>query len=109
MYGKKMSDKTLEKIIEKILEVIIPDKIILFGSRAKGNARGDSDYDLLIIQKSDERNRKIAQKLYLHLDLPVSVDLIVQTPETVEINKKMFYSIVKEAVNEGKVVYEHRG
>ncbi len=103
-----MPDKTLEKIIEKILEVIIPDKIILFGSRSKGIARKGSDYDLLIIQKSNESNRKIAQKLYFHLDLPVSLDLIVQTPETIEINKKMFYSVVKDALKEGKVVYEHR-
>jgi len=104
-----MPDKMLDKIIQKILEVIIPDKIILFGSRAKGTAREDSDYDLLIIQNTSERCRKIAQNLYLHLDLPVSVDFIVQTPETVELNKKMFYSVVKDAINEGKVIYESRG
>ena len=83
--------------------------VLLFGSRAKGTAREDSDYDLLIIQNTSERCRKIAQNLYLHLDLPVSVDFIVQTPETVELNKKMFYSVVKDAINEGKVIYESRG
>lgn len=101
-----MPDKTLEKIIEKILEVITPDKIILFGSRAKGTAREDSDYDLLIIQKGNESNRKIAKKLYLHFDLPVSIDFIVQTPESIQKNMKRFYSVVKEALNEGKVIYE---
>lgn len=101
-----MPDKMLEKIIEKILEVIIPEKIILFGSRAKGTARENSDYDILIIQKTGERNRKVAQKLYLYLDFPVSIDIIVQTPETIEINKNMFHSVVKDALNEGKVVYE---
>lgn len=103
-----MTDKIIDKIINKILEVIIPEKIILFGSRARGDYRNNSDYDLLIIQKSAERNQKVAQKIYLNLDLPVSVDIIVQTPETLEINKNLFHSAVKDALNEGKVIYEHR-
>lgn len=101
-----MPDKTLEKILEKILEVINPDKIILFGSRAKGTARDDSDYDLLIIKSGIDNKRKIAKKIYLNLNLPVSVDIIVQTPEGIEENKTRFYSIVNEAFNEGKVIYE---
>jgi len=104
-----MPDKTLEKIIEKILEVIIPDKIILFGSRAKGNAREDSDYDILIIKSGIKNKREISKKIYLNLNIPVSVDIIVQTPESIEENMKRFYSVIKEAINEGKVVYEYRG
>ena len=103
-----MPDEILKKILEKILEVINPDKVILFGSRAKGTAHKGSDYDLLIIRRGSERNQKIAQKIYMHLDLPVSVDLIVQTPETIEINKKMFHSVVKEALEQGEVIYEQR-
>jgi hypothetical protein len=61
---------------------------------------------LLIIQKGNESNRKVAQKLYQHLNLPVSVDLIVQTPESIEKNKQLFFSVVKEALSEGRIVYE---
>jgi uncharacterized protein len=104
-----MPDKTLEKIIEKILEVITPDKIILFGSRAKGTAREDSDYDILVVKSGIENKREISKKIYLNLNIPASVDIIVQTPESIEENKKRFYSVVKEAINEGKTIYEYRG
>ena len=103
-----MPDKTLEKIIEKILEVIVPDKIILFGSRARGEARSDSDYDILVVKAGIKNKREISKKIYLNLNLPASVDIIVQTPESIEENMQRFYSIVKEAINEGKTVYEHR-
>lgn len=103
-----MPDKKLEEIIKRILQVIIPDKIILFGSRARGEAKEDSDYDLLIIKSGIENRRKLTKNIYLNLNLPISVDIIVQTPEGIEENKKRFYSVIKEAINEGKIVYEHR-
>ncbi|MCK7520992.1 MAG: nucleotidyltransferase domain-containing protein [Ignavibacteriales bacterium] len=54
-----MPDKKLEEIINRILKVIIPDKIILFGSRAKGNSRPESDYDILIIKSGPINEAKI--------------------------------------------------
>lgn len=102
MYDKKV----LEKIVKAILQVITPDKIILFGSRARGDAREDSDYDLLVIKSGIDNERKIAQQIYVKLvAVNESVDIIVKTPEGVEESKKRFISIVKEALNEGIVVY----
>lgn len=101
-----MPDKILEKIINQILEVVIPDKIILFGSHVKGEATNTSDYDLLIMKSGLKSERELTKKLYLHLNLPVSVDIIVKTPENIQKNRERFYSVVKEAFDEGKVVYE---
>jgi uncharacterized protein len=103
-----MSDKKLSEIINKILEVIIPDKIILFGSRARGDNRPDSDYDLLIIKSGVENKRKTAQKIYrilINVDTPAGVDIIVKTPEDIEKSKDKVVSVVKEAIKEGIVVY----
>jgi len=101
-----MPDKKLEEIINRILQVIIPDKIILFGSRARGEARPDSDYDLLVIKSGIKNERKIAQEIHIKLvGVDESVDVIVKTPESIEKSKKRFISIVKEALNEGIVVY----
>jgi uncharacterized protein len=38
----------LKQMVEIIVETVAPNKIILFGSRAKGMARADSDYDFMI-------------------------------------------------------------
>jgi len=100
--------KILDKIIEAVLTVIIPDKIILFGSQARGDALPDSDYDILIIKSGIENERKIAQSIYrifVDFDTPIGVDIIVKTPESVEKNRQMIVSVVKEALKEGIVIY----
>lgn len=105
-----MPDKTIiDEILKSILKVIIPDKVILFGSQARGTARPDSDYDILIIKSGIKDERKINQAIYrvmVDLDIPIGVDIIVKTPESVEKNKNMAVSVVKEAIEEGIVIYE---
>ncbi|OGI01520.1 MAG: hypothetical protein A2Y25_03380 [Candidatus Melainabacteria bacterium GWF2_37_15] len=104
-----MPDKAiLDKILAAILKVIVPDKVILFGSQARGTARPDSDYDILVIKSGIENERKINQAIYrvmVDIDIPIGVDVIVKTPENVEKNKKMTFSVVKEALEEGIVIY----
>ncbi len=103
-----MPDRKLEEIIDRILRVIVPDKIILFGSRARGEARDDSDYDLLLIKSGirSEDERAIAQDIYVNLiGVKAGVDVIVKTPENVEEGRKRQSSIVREATDEGVVVY----
>ena len=47
------ADATLAEIIRRILAAGEPQKIVLFGSRARGDARADSDYDLLLVEPSE--------------------------------------------------------
>lgn len=101
-----MPDKKLEEIINRILQIIIPDKIILFGSRVNGQARSNSDYDLLVIKSGIEDELNITKKIYRNfLGLGVGIDLIVKTPEEVENSRSRFISIIKTAVEEGITVY----
>jgi uncharacterized protein len=103
-------DNPLEKAIEIIVQVADPDKIILFGSRARGNNSRDSDYDLLVLKKSVEKRRKLAQEIYLNFEnIGAPVDVIVADLDKYEELKKDPYLIYIEADKEGKVVYEkHR-
>lgn len=102
MYDKKV----LEKIINAILQVITPDKIVLFGSRARGDARENSDYDILVIKANIKNERDMAKKLYRNMrGINAGVEIIVKTPESVEKSKQRLVSIVKEALEEGIVVY----
>lgn len=101
-----MPDKKLEEIINRILQVIIPDKIILFGSRARGKAKPESDYDLLVIKSGIDDEIKIARKIYRNLiGVDESVDIMVEKPETLEKYKNSVGYIYKSALEEGIVVY----
>jgi uncharacterized protein len=100
-----LSDVTLREIIRRVVEVAHPEKIILFGSAARGQMRPDSDVDLLVI-KSGVHRRKLASEIYMHLfDVKQSVDVVVVTPEDVERYGHSPALVIEPALREGKVVY----
>jgi len=97
----------LEKAIEIIIRSVDPDKIILFGSRARGDHKKESDYDICVIKKGVSHRRKVAQQIYRFLyGMGAPVDIIVETPEKFEELKDNPFMIYKEISKFGKVVYE---
>jgi predicted nucleotidyltransferase len=102
--------KLLERIVQRIVLAAQPDKIILFGSRARGDARPDSDIDILVIQDSTEPGNRRDAALYLALaGLNAPVDVITYTPEEVSDWSSVPQAFITTAVREGKVVYENKG
>ena len=102
-----MLDKeVLEDIIHRIVEVADPDRIILFGSAARGEMGRNSDVDLLIIRKGGD-SHDLTTKIYRNLHgLGTAIDAIVASPEDVERYKDSHALIYKPALREGRVVYE---
>jgi len=97
----------LQKAIKTIVRVAHPDKIILFGSRAKGTAKKNSDYDLLVLKKGIKAQRALAHKIYLHFqDIGAPIDVIVTSLKKFEHAKNDPYLIYQEADKNGKVIYE---
>lgn len=54
MYTVHVDEDVLQDIVRRLVAAVDPDRIILFGSRARGDAKPDSDVDLLLIKASDE-------------------------------------------------------
>ena len=103
----KVDEKLLETIVQRILEVTQPEKIILFGSYARGDATEHSDIDILIIQHSDLPRHKRATPIRLALlGLFPSKDIVVYTPEEVEDWKTASTSFIASVLREGRVLYE---
>lgn len=99
--------KVLKKAIKSIVDTANPDKIILFGSRAKGTAKKDSDYDFLVLKNRVSNKRKLGQKIYMNFDsIGAPVDLIVEETAVYEKHKNKSYKMYNEISNDGAVVYE---
>lgn len=97
----------IQEIVHRIVERFDPEKIILFGSHARGSAGPDSDADLLVVMSVAGSRRKKATEIDLALvgvDLPA--DVILVTPEELERNRNQIGTIIHPAVHEGKVLYD---
>jgi predicted nucleotidyltransferase len=102
-------DQVLEQVVKRITATIQPDRIVLFGSRARGDARSGSDYDLLVIRQSSEPRYRRAVPLYVALaDLPVEVDVLVYTPEEVREWSAVSEAFVTAALRQGTLLYERQ-
>lgn len=99
-------DPLVERITAKIAEAVHPDKIILFGSRAKGNATPESDVDLVVIYSGPKTTREIEveiQRLFMPRDF--SMDVFVMRPQELETRKKFVNTLAREVSERGVVCY----
>lgn len=92
-------------MVDRIVEQFHPIKILLFGSRARGDAKESSDVDLLVVMKkvSDKREAAIAIRS-ARGDLPASKDIIVTTPDEIARLRHVVGTVIRAALQEGKVV-----
>lgn len=104
----KITPELIDYIVNKIVNAINPEKIILFGSYARGDYSKDSDLDLFIIKDGDHDSRKITRKVRdLLWGRMFPVDLWVR--KTKEVQKRFdigdhFY--IYHIFKDGKVLYE---
>jgi predicted nucleotidyltransferase len=70
---KRIPQKAIDQVVKQIVEKFKPQKIILFGSYAKGNPRPESDVDLLIVMDSPKQSLDIRR----HLEVMFGLDLVV--------------------------------
>ena len=106
-YSKMITERKIKKVISLIADKFKPEKIILFGSCARGGVNVDSDIDLLVIPKGKcASNRDLAVKIHSSLwGMKVPVDIIVKTKSQFEKEKEKFWTISHSAAKEGKVIY----
>ena len=97
----------IDEMVRRIVDRFNPEKIILFGSHARGIPGEDSDADVLVVMPVKGSKRKQATEIDLALvglDLPI--DVIVVTPDELERNRNRIGTIIYPAIREGKALYE---
>lgn len=107
MFEKKaISNQKLEEIIQRIVQVAQPERIILFGSAARGEMGPHSDVDLLVIKGGEFHQGHLTAEIYMNLHgVGQAVDVILVTPEQVEKYRNTHYLVIAPALREGKEVY----
>jgi predicted nucleotidyltransferase len=97
---------TIEQFGRQIGRQFGAERVILFGSYARGEVTEDSDVDLLVIGLFKGRSVDKSVEIRLKLRPSFPVDLLVRTPEKVRQRLEMGDSFLREILEEGKVLYE---
>ncbi len=98
--------RQIQSMVRRIVAEFDPDKIILFGSYARGEAGPDSDVDLLVVMpvKGSKRAKQLEIRAAVH-DVHVSKDIVVSRPEEFQWRKDVVGTIEHPAAQEGQILY----
>lgn len=106
MSGRTVSPALVDEIVRRVVEAARPEKVLVFGSAARGETGPESDVDLLVV-KGDADPLEVARRIYRNLfGVGAAVDVIVVSPEDLERYRESPGLVVKVALAEGKVVYD---
>lgn len=102
-----VTPELLDDVVQRILDVGSPRRIVLFGSRARGDAHRNSDLDLLIIEDSElPRYRRPPRYLRALVGVFPAKDIVVWTPAEVNAWRDVPNAFITSALREGRTLYE---
>lgn len=101
-----LSNDIKKELIKQILNTVKPQKLIIFGSYAKGTANEDSDIDILIIEK--EVVSKLSEKKKIRnalKNVKIPKDILVISEQEFDFYKNEFGSVIREAYEQGEIIW----
>ncbi len=104
-------DRLLQRMVAAIVDAADPEQVILFGSRARGDARTDSDYDLVVIEANPfgpdrDRHAEAVRLLRALTGIEAAADILVYSRDEVEYWRDSLNNVLARALREGKLLYE---
>ena len=101
-----VTPETLAEVVRRILTAGAPLKIVMFGSRARGDAGPGSDLDILIVEESNlPRYKRAARYLRALVGVFPAKDVVVWTPQEIEAWARVPNAFITTALREGKTLY----
>lgn len=99
--------RRIAEMVHRIVGRFQPEKVILFGSLARGAAGKDSDIDLLVVMPvvGSKLEKQIELRLAVH-DIRGPKDILVATPEEMARQRNLPGTIANAALHEGRLLYE---
>jgi predicted nucleotidyltransferase len=98
--------EAIQEVVEQIKTKFQPQKIILFGSYAYGIPKPGSDVDLLVVMPLKKKPSQQALEIIRNIEFHFGIDIIVRSPEELERRIKLGDFFLKDAVDNGIVLYE---
>jgi len=101
-----LAPRLLKDIIARIVAAARPERIILFGSAARGTMGPNSDVDVLVVKGGKYDRGELTTAVYRRLyGADAAVDVVVVTPEEIERYRDTPCLVIYPAMREGRVVY----
>ena len=105
------TEDMIAEMVKAIVDEVDPVQIILFGSQAKGNAKPDSDVDLLVVEEQPfgpqrSRYQEIKRIRRSLSSYRVPKDILVYSQNEVDTWRNSINHIIARSLREGRVIYE---
>ena len=106
-----VTDKLLDQMVQAIVAEVDPEQVILFGSRARGDAREDSDVDLVVVEaepfgKTRSRRLEAARVYEAVAGFDALTDILIYSRDEVDHWRDSVNHVLARALREGTVLYE---
>ena len=101
------NDPVLAEIVRRLVVAYAPDRVYLFGSRARGDEGPDSDYDLMmLVPQAHEPTYRLSQRAHSLLwDLGVGADVVVLTTDRFDRRVHLRASLPATVLREGRLLH----
>jgi len=101
-------ERTIQEMVRRIVDGFDPQRIVLLGSQARGDAGPDSDIDLLVLMQTDSRRRSAVEIRMALDDIVIPKDIVVVPPDDFERRKDTIGTLEYPAAREGRVLYDRQ-
>ena len=106
-----VTDALLDQMVPAIVAEVDPEQVILFGSRARGDAREDSDVDLVVVEaepfgKTRSRRLEAARVYEAVAGFDALTDILIYSRDEVDHWRNSVNHVLVRALREGTVLYE---
>jgi predicted nucleotidyltransferase len=104
--AESMNARTIESYVSQLVREFHPERVILFGSHARGEADADSDVDLLVVMECEGNTTEHALDIRRRIPRSFPLDLIVRTPAQFRQRVREKDGFLRSILEQGTVLYE---
>lgn len=95
----------IQNFVADVAREFLPEKVILFGSYARGNAGEESDVDLLVVMPEDVSGARVAADIIMRLKPTLPVELVVRSSRQIRERLALNDYFLREIITTGKELY----
>ena len=106
LWPDRVDQALLDEVVSRIVRAVDPERIVLFGSHARGSGRPNSDLDLLVVMDSPlPRHRRVIPILKALAGVMIPKDVVAYTPAEIEEWQGVPESFITSILTEGRTLY----